>query len=902
MEAPPSIVDGHHRATHRRTRIGLWYPGRMYVSGRVDIFDMVDIDLFTVVTLNMMVLKLGYTGKSKPMFYNYLKPLTSLDEGLYALACEEDVRCLGTLVRSFKLIKVYIEHGVTALDSCLRAPRFRATLEEITDEPSSIAANRTEKMLLLTWHESSEITKEPVCESVTPSSLPQHDSSTPYKDYICESITPRCMPDCILTHPTDESFSDINLSFVSRQATASQVIDDVMRQLSFDETELDGEAGFADLARSGVESSGLSHDESFRVEDLNLNLNEPVSTQKPIVAEVSTQEPIVAEVSTEVPIVKEVGTREFSVEDVVLEDYVSSGEDAEQGNGQEDKSAPTNGQFFYDDDGINTAYETEYNVQSSEDAGTNDDDDVDKDFLVDEENEIIEPDVDVHLFGISMYLPFDNIGITNLVPDDVLEGEDVDVINVDGFDSDPEAKDRVYLHSIESRRNLKLYKNDGVKIRARCDGKVHVFTMSQGTGPTGLNRRMEAGPSGSSGPTTRCKKRKNTGTNDDSQASLSFLDVHDKGISALGSCMVNPNIPVKAVQDQFQRELEVQISMSKAFRAKAKAKREIRGDHVLQYSMLKDYVVELQSTNPNTTVKIVVKRNTDPSFPTRVFQRIFVCLGALKLGFRPRRRDLLGLDGAFMKGPFLGQVLVAVRLDSNNGIYPLSYALVEAETKSSWCWFLQCLGDDIYLHPNSNFTFISDRQKGIILAIKTVYPSVEHRYCLRHIHENMKHGWHGQAYKDLLWRAASAANVRDFEKCRAKSDLLLNNICEVFNGKIVGGRNKSVITFLEYIREYCMKRIMNVQGVIDKCTGPLTPTATRIMESIKKEAHLMKVQWNGANKYQVLGSLGDQCVVDVVSMTCSCRKWELIGILSKHDVAACWSMALNDRATPPPET
>ncbi|GKB72122.1 crooked neck-like protein 1 [Tanacetum coccineum] len=255
-----------------------------------------------------------------------------------------------------------------------------------------------------------------------------------------------------------------------------------------------------------------------------------------------------------------------------------------------------------------------------------------------------------------------------------------------------------------------------------------------------------------------------------------------------------------------------------------------------------------------------------------------------------------------MKGPFPGQVLVAVGLDSNKGIYPLAYALVEAETKSSWCWFLQCLGDDIDLHPNSNFTFISDRQKGIIPAIKTVYPSAEHRYCLRHIHENMKQGWCGQAYKDLLWRAASATNVRDFEKCmlelktmnpkahewlnkipaehwarshfsgRSKSDLLLNNIYEVFNGKIVRSRDKPVITLLEYIREYCMKRIVNVQGVIDKCTGPLTHTSTRIMKSIKKKAHLMKVQWNEANKYQVSGSLGDRCVVDVVGRPRKKRK------------------------------
>ncbi|GJS31144.1 hypothetical protein Tco_0491764 [Tanacetum coccineum] len=422
----------------------------MYISGRVDIFDMVDIDLFTMVALNMMVLKLGYTGKSEPMFYNYFKPLTSLDEGLYALACEEDVRCLGNLVRSFKLIGVYIEHGVTALDSYLRAPLFKATLEEITDEPGSIAANRTEKM---------------------------------------------CMPDCILTPSTNESvITYTQLSGVQGVDTQSHVIDNVMMQLSFDETELDGEAGFADVEGSSVDSSGLK---------------------------ISTQEPIVAEVSTKVPIVEEVGTQKFSVEDVVLENYVSSGEDREDA-----------------EQGIDTAYETKYDVQSSEDAGTNDDDDVGEDFLVDEENEILEPDVDVYLFSISMDLPFDNIGVINLVPDDVLEGENVDVINADGYDSDPgndkfttpkEAKDRVYLHSIESRRNLKLYENDGIRIRARCDGKVPVFTMSQGTGPTDPNHKMEAGPSGSNDPTTRRKKRKNAGTNDHSQASPSFLDAYDKG-------------------------------------------------------------------------------------------------------------------------------------------------------------------------------------------------------------------------------------------------------------------------------------------------------------------------------------------------------------------------------------
>nr|GEY59914.1 hypothetical protein [Tanacetum cinerariifolium] len=170
-----------------------------------------------------------------------------------------------------------------------------------------------------------------------------------------------------------------------------------------------------------------------------------------------------------------------------------------------------------------------YDVKSSEDAGTDDDDDVGKDFLVDEGNEIVEHDVDVHLFGISMDLPFDNIGVTNLVSNDVLEREDTYVINPDGFDSEKWLRTEFTYIPLKAKRNLKLYKNDGVRIRARWDGKGLVFRMSQGDGPTGLNHGMEHGSSGSSGPTTRSIKRKNTCINADSKASSSGVDAHDKG-------------------------------------------------------------------------------------------------------------------------------------------------------------------------------------------------------------------------------------------------------------------------------------------------------------------------------------------------------------------------------------
>ena len=162
-----------------------------------------------------------------------------------------------------------------------------------------------------------------------------------------------------------------------------------------------------------------------------------------------------------------------------------------------------------------------------------------------------------------------------------------------------------------------------------------------------------------------------------------------------------------------------------------------------------------------------------------------MCLGALKKGFKAGIRDFLGLDGAFMKGPFPGKILPAVGVDSNNGIYPLAYAVVESENTSSWKWFLECLGEDLELYSNSNFTFVTDRQKVFLLhlyicsfsdfyllwflnqgldrAIGDLFPHAEHRYCVRHIYQNMRREWKATEYEDFLWKCAKATTIPEFE-------------------------------------------------------------------------------------------------------------------------------------------
>ena len=52
--------------------------------------------------------------------------------------------------------------------------------------------------------------------------------------------------------------------------------------------------------------------------------------------------------------------------------------------------------------------------------------------------------------------------------------------------------------------------------------------------------------------------------------------------------------------------------------------------------------------------------------------------------------------------------------------------------------------------------------KGIIPAIAKVFPCAEHRFCIRHIQENMKQSWKGQQFTDLLWRCGAAFTLQEF--------------------------------------------------------------------------------------------------------------------------------------------
>ncbi|KAL0302812.1 UNVERIFIED_CONTAM: hypothetical protein Sangu_3076200 [Sesamum angustifolium] len=299
----------------------------------------------------------------------------------------------------------------------------------------------------------------------------------------------------------------------------------------------------------------------------------------------------------------------------------------------------------------------------------------------------------------------------------------------------------------------------------------------------------------------------------------------------------DPKKNVKGFRNEAIRDIRCHISPFQAYRAKKKALKQIEGHFDDQYAKHWDYAHALRMKNPGSTVLMALSDETD-AIGKKKFDRIYICFKALKQEFRNGCRPLIRVDGCHLKGPHGGILLTVVSNDPNNQLFPLAYAVVGSESKQSWEWFLINLKEDLCIKRDDVYTFISDKQKGLIPAFETVFPGADNRFCVRHLHGNMKTaGFKRLAFKRALWATARATTNAEFDRVMkeigvldvktlewlsdkphskwsishfkgySKCDILLNNLCESFNSSILEAREKPILTMLEWIREYLMVKM-----------------------------------------------------------------------------------------------
>ena len=117
------------------------------------------------------------------------------------------------------------------------------------------------------------------------------------------------------------------------------------------------------------------------------------------------------------------------------------------------------------------------------------------------------------------------------------------------------------------------------------------------------------------------------------------------------------------------------------------------------------------------------------------------------------------LHGCHVKGPHPRQVLSAMGVDANNGMFPLAYAYVEIESNSTWLWFLELLSGDLNITNSHGYVFMTDKQKWLIDAVDALFPHAEHRHCLKHLYGNFYMEHRGLALKHQMEAIARATTV-----------------------------------------------------------------------------------------------------------------------------------------------
>ncbi|CAA7044695.1 unnamed protein product [Microthlaspi erraticum] len=369
------------------------------------------------------------------------------------------------------------------------------------------------------------------------------------------------------------------------------------------------------------------------------------------------------------------------------------------------------------------------------------------------------------------------------------------------------------------------------------------------------------------------------------------------------------------LQRMVLEDLRVNASYMKCYRAKEKATIEVRGTEEESYLKLPTYLHMLKLANPGTVADLEI--DVDEEGHKR-FMYVFLAFGASIRGFR-KLRPVVSIDGTHLWGKYKGVLLTAVGQDANCQLFPLAYAVVDAEDEESWTWFLKKL--EKILADSPTLTIVSNRHPAIYPAMKVAYPRAVHVACIVHLARNVGSTFVNKGLAKLVKLAAYAYRVKTFnmifDKIRSTSsecarylekagmghwtrvyckgeryNMMTSNACEQLNKALKEGRGCPIVELLQFIQSMMTRWFSCRRKKSLKCRGGVTPEVEKQIMIHRTEVVGSSVNLVSNWTCQVVGQFGERNLVQLKERKCSCKKFDRLKIPCGHALLAGDSLGL----------
>nr|CAD1819844.1 unnamed protein product [Ananas comosus var. bracteatus] len=380
----------------------------------------------------------------------------------------------------------------------------------------------------------------------------------------------------------------------------------------------------------------------------------------------------------------------------------------------------------------------------------------------------------------------------------------------------------------------------------------------------------------------------------------------------------NPHCKPKEILEEIHRVHGITLSYKQAWRGKERIMAAVRGSFEEGYRLLPQYCEQVQRTNPGSISSVY--GNPDDN----CFRRLFISFYASIYGFVNACRPLIGLDRTVLKSKYLGTLLLATGFDGDGALFPLAFGVVDEETDENWIWFLSEL--HALLEANTEnmprLTILSNRQKGIVDGVDFNFPTAFHGFCMYHLSESFRKEFSNTMLVNLLWEAAYALTVIEFEaKILEIEELspeaafwirripprlwatayfegtrfghLTANIVESLNSWILEASGLPIIQMMECIRRQLMTWFNERRERSMQWSTILVPSAERRVSEAIERAQGYQVGRANEAEFEVVSPHEGTNIVDIRNRCCLCRGWQLYGLPCAHGVAALLSCRQN---------